>query len=213
MNICAPIKRLTEDEIKDILKHKEELIISIHDKMYMTKKEMSKTDDIIEMASFPSSQLNDMPGGKGEHKDLSDVLLKYYKYLNRQKEEYNELFWILIQRELRIERVWMCFLLLDEPYYSYIKKLYVDNEKYETVERESGYAGSTFRKYRKEAIELIIYFYESDKSMTELMELSQKKLIEHEKIIIEEKDDSSDAENHQISITDFMEIKNIKNMI
>ncbi len=204
IDICAPLRELTEDEVKYTLRNKEAIIISIHEKMYFIQKDISQTDDMIEMASFRSTEITDMPSGKGTHKDLADVLLKYYKYMDDQKKQYTDLFRTLIDREMRTERIWMCFLLLDEPYYGYIKRLYVDGEKYDTVEAESGFSRQVFGKYRKEAMELIIRFYNSDKNMLELSEQSQKSLLHKEKEMIKETKTES---IHQLS---FMELLNNK---
>lgn len=209
MNICDPIKELTEDEIIYSLKNKEKLIVSIHEKMYFIRKEVVKTEDIIEMASFHSSEITDMPSGKGVHKDLSDVLLKYYKYMDSQKKEFKDLFWTLTQREMRIERIWMCFLLLDEPYYTYIKRLYVDCEKYDAVEADSGFSRQVFGKYRKEAILLIMHFYNSDKSMMELSEISQRGLMYPKKDKKERQ--ASNQNDGQISLMDILEAGEKKN--
>lgn len=209
MNICDPIKELTEDEIIHSLKHKEQIIISIHEKMYFIRKEIVKTDDIIEIASFHSSETTDMPSGKGQHKDLSDVLLKYYKYMEKQKKEFNDIFWTLIQREMRIERIWMCFLLLDEPYYTYIKRLYVDGDKYDVVEEESGFSRQVFGKYRKEAISLILHFYNSDKSMIELSEISQRKIVNRKHY--EQENKCLKQNNAQLTLTDVFGYEDKKN--
>ena len=201
VDICAPLQELTENEVKYTLRNKKTIIIGIHEKMYFIQKEISQTNELIERASFRSNEITDMPSGKGTHRELTDVLLKYYKYMDLQKKEYIDLFRILIEREKRTERIWMCFLLLDEPYYEYIKRLYVDGEKYDTVEAESGFSRQVFAKYRKEAIELILRFYNSEKSMLELSEQSQKSLLCKEKKTGKE----ATVENvHQLSFVELL---------
>lgn len=181
IDICAPLWELTEEEIKYTLRNKYAIIVSIHEKMHFIKKEIAQADDMIRTASFRSSEIIDMPSGNGNHRDLTDVLLKYYKYMDVQKNQYTDMFWNLIEREKRTERIWMCFLLLEEPYYTYLKRLYVDGEKYEAVEQDSGFSRQVFAKYRKEAVGLIIHFYYSEKSMPELHQQAQRSLIHRDK--------------------------------
>ena len=98
----------------------------------------------------------------------------------------------------------MCFLLLDEPYYDYIKRLYVNGEKYDTVEAESGFSRQVFGKYRKEAMDLIIRFYNSEKDMLELSEQSQKSLLRKG---IESQKETQPEAVHQLSLDEIFYIK------
>lgn len=161
-----PSKALTEEEIIYTLKNKEILMKSIDEKLGIIQKELDRKEDneMIETASFRSMEITDV-SCMGKNKDLTDVIIQYYTNRQEKRDEYLKLFGILVTRKRRIERIWLCFLTLDEPYYTYIKRLYVDGEKYATVETESGFSRQVFAKYRKEALQLIIRFYFLDNSM------------------------------------------------
>uniref|UniRef100_UPI0040579BFD hypothetical protein n=1 Tax=Agathobacter sp. TaxID=2021311 RepID=UPI0040579BFD len=164
---------ITEDEIKHILRNREMLMASIQDKMYTIRHDIIWTRDVIEMVSLPCKTLSDMPGIHNRHMDIGDVYEKYEKRLNRRRTEFIEMMEALSDKEEKIERVWASYLALDEPYYSIVNRMYVQNELYATVEAESGYSRHVFEKYRKEAVSLIRHFYDSEKSMASLFEMQQ----------------------------------------
>lgn len=165
----VPFGVLTEDEIIYTLKNKETLLKSINEKLYFVKNELcNDNNEMIETASFRSLGITDISCAGGRNKDLMDVLTRYYANRREKEEEYLKFSKILIKRKYRIERIWQCFLILEEPYYTYIKRLYVEGEKYITVEAESGFSRQVFAKYRKEALNLMIHFYDLPQSMQEL---------------------------------------------
>lgn len=183
--------RLTIDNktVIDILRNREQKLHSIHNKIYDIKKDVSDTDDIIMMVSLASKTVSDMPKGTGSHAGLEQTYEKYQKKLKERQEVSNVIMWNLILQEERIERVWHAYLALDDPYYSIVDKMYVHGEKYEAVEKESGYSRQVFEKYRKEAIRLIVLFYNSDKTDADLMMFQQMKMTGKAKeILAEEKD-------------------------
>lgn len=171
-----PSDSLTEDEIIYTLKNKEILTKSIDEKLGIIQKELDRKEDneMIETASFRSMEITDV-SCIGKNKDLTDVIIQYYANRQEKRDEYLKLFGILAARKRRMERIWLCFLTLEEPYYTYIKRLYVDGEKYATVEMESGFSRQVFAKYRKEALQLIIRFYFSDNSMFKSVHNHKKK--------------------------------------
>ena len=59
--------------------------------------------------------------------------------------------------------------MLEEPYYDILRRLYVVGELYQTVEHESGLTHSYFDKKRMEGLQLIIAYYESGESISNLM--------------------------------------------
>ena len=100
------MRNLSETEIKDILRNREQKIESIHKKMFRLYREMEHTDEIMESVAFPSANLNGLPGGKGGHKDLGDVLVKYNRQLYNRNEEIRRIMWELVEEEDSISRVW-----------------------------------------------------------------------------------------------------------
>lgn len=163
------MRKLSEMEIKDILRNRDQKIESIHKKMFHLYQELEHTDEIMESAAFPSTNYSGLPGGKGGHKDLGDVLLKYNRQLYNRNEEIRRIMWELVEEEDSISRLWACFYGLGDPYYSILNALYVENQLYQTVEDSFDVSHKTFEKYRQKGIELLLRFYESDESIAKLM--------------------------------------------
>lgn len=188
---------ITEVNVINILKNKTELINSIQDRIYNFRKDISDTDEIIEMVSLSSKELSDMPGGGGK-KDLWNTYEKYRRQLELRQKEYADSLYHLIMQEDRIYRVWNSFLLLDEPYYGIVKRLYTEKELYDTVQKESGYSLQVFNKYRKRAIKSIIDIYNSEITDENLQQMSCR-----------EKNIQSEGKSHtegmeQYSISDYI---------
>ena len=147
---------MTEQKVKEILRNREVLLTSIHQKMLIIEQDMAKTDDMIETISLPTSFLSGMPKGSAKQKDLSDVYDNYRKIIKQRNEDYKTMFLELILQEQMIEQVWDAYMRLEEPYYSIINKMYVQSMLYATVESESGWSRQVFEKKRKKGIRLIV---------------------------------------------------------
>ena len=152
--------KMTEDRVKNILRFRNSKLKNIHQKMISLYEDANDTDSVLETG---------MPGARGEHKDLGNVLINYQNELYRRNAEIREMMWALSQEEQSINRVWACFHVLEEPYYDIIRRLYVVGELYQTVEHESGLTHSYFDKKRMEGLQLIIEYYESGESISNLM--------------------------------------------
>lgn len=193
---------ITTEIIKDILRNKESLSASIQDRMYNINRAMKNANEIIEVVSFRSSEFACMPKGKGGHTDLTKTYLDYQKALRQRSADYKNMVYELILKEESMERVWQCYMVLSEPYYSVLTAMYVKNQKYEIAEKESGFSRQVFEKYRKAGIELIKQLYESDKSVAELMEFSicakQKRAEVKNRQVFNQ-------ENYQISLDDYLQ--------
>lgn len=147
---------ITEKEIKYILRNREMLLFSIHQKMVTIEKDIEKTEDMIVSMSLPTNRMSELPRGSAKQKDLDDVYRNYKKILKQRNEDYKAMYWELILQEQLIEQVWDAYMRLEEPYYSIINRMYVQSMLYATVERESGWSRQVFEKKRKKGIELIL---------------------------------------------------------
>ena len=192
---------ISKDDVKDFLRNRDKIKIEIYDKIYTINCDIRKTNDIIEMVSFQHAELSDMPKGSRKHKDLSDTYLKYQKILDERSTEYSNLLYGLIQKENAIERVWLCYLVLAEPYYSILSELYVKDQKYEVAESASGYSRQVFEKHRKRGVELILELYSSKKSMAELTEFVMKAAQTRERVKHKE---VYEVTNYQLSLEDML---------
>ena len=161
--------KMTEDRVKNILRFRNSKLKNIHQKMISLYEDANDTDSVLETVALPAQNISGMPGARGEHKDLGNVLINYQNELYRRNAEIREMMWALSQEEQSINRVWACFHVLDEPYYDIIRRLYVVGELYQTVEHESGLTHSYFDKKRMEGLQLIIEYYESGESISNLM--------------------------------------------
>ena len=161
--------KMTEDRVKNILRFRNSKLKNIHHKMISLYEDANDTDSVLETVALPAQNISGMPGARGEHKDLGNVLINYQNELYRRNAEIREMMWALSQEEQSINRVWACFHVLEEPYYDIIRRLYVVGELYQTVEHESGLTHSYFDKKRMEGLQLIIEYYESGESISNLM--------------------------------------------
>lgn len=161
--------KMTEDRVKNILRFRNSKLENIHQKMISLYEDANDTDSVLETVALPAQNISGMPGARGEHKDLGNVLINYQNELYRRNAEIREMMWVLSQEEQSINRVWACFHVLEEPYYDIIRRLYVVGELYQTVEHESGLTHSYFDKKRMEGLQLIIEYYESGESISNLM--------------------------------------------
>lgn len=161
--------KMTEDRVKNILRFRNSKLKNIHQKMISLYEDANDTDSVLETVALPAQNISGMPGARGEHKDLGNVLINYQNELYRRNAEIREMMWVLSQEEQSINRVWACFHVLEEPYYDIIRRLYVVGELYQTVEHESGLTHSYFDKKRMEGLQLIIEYYESGESIPNLM--------------------------------------------
>lgn len=192
---------ITEEKVKEILKTREKMKADIRKKMYAINKDLFQNDEMYELVSYPSTEMSDMPRRKGWHKDLGDVLINYRKVIADRKIQYQGVLWDLIAQEECIERVWLAFQVLAEPYYSILSELYVKRNKYEVAQQESGYSLKAFEKHRKNGVNLIIQIYESDKQITTLEHIVSSAKANREKI----KDKRFfDNENYQINMDDIL---------
>lgn len=161
--------KMTEDRVKNILRFRNSKLKNIHQKMISLYEDANDTDSVLETVALPAQNISGMPGARGEHKDLGNVIINYQNELYRRNAEIREMMWALSQEEQSINRVWACFHVLEEPYYDIIRRLYVVGELYQTVEHESGLTHSYFDKKRMEGLQLIIEYYESGESISNLM--------------------------------------------
>lgn len=161
--------KMTEDRVKNILRFRNSKLKNIHQKMISLYEDANDTDSVLETVALPAQNISGMPGARGEHKDLGNVLINYQNELYRRNAEIREMMWALSQEEQSINRVWACFHVLEEPYYDILRRLYVVGELYQTVEHESGLTHSYFDKKRMEGLQLIIEYYESGESISNLM--------------------------------------------
>lgn len=161
--------KMTEDRVKNILRFRNSKLKNIHQKMISLYEDANDTDSVLETVALPAQNISGMPGARREHKDLGNVLINYQNELYRRNAEIREMMWALSQEEQSINRVWACFHVLEEPFYDIIRRLYVVGELYQTVEHESGLTHSYFDKKRMEGLQLIIEYYESGESISNLM--------------------------------------------
>lgn len=165
--------KITENEVKKILKNKETMINSLRGKFFSVRHDLMQQREVIEMVCL-SSPISGVAGPKGSHKDLTDVYEKYQDTLTRRRIEYKALLRQLVRQEERINRVWEAFLALEEPYYGILNALYVHNRLYSDVESCSGLSHRIFEEKRKEGIRQIIRLFESDSNISVMLLMKER---------------------------------------
>lgn len=158
------VKELTEDDVKEILKHRDLLLEGLRLKRYDIYKLMTDEDSFVRSLALPSMNIG-MTGSQGGGHDLSDFFIEYQKQVRKRNMEYHKILRQISEKEQTIHKVWTCFSNLSEPYYSYLHKIYVEGLPYKTVEQESGYSHQVFNQYRKKALDTIrmLFDYSRDR--------------------------------------------------
>lgn len=202
LEITEREKDVDEETIKDILRYYPEKIKNIRQKMLSLYQE-TESEEVLSAVALPPINMSGMPGAKGNHKDLGDVLISYQKQIWKRNEEIREMMWQLSEEEAIIRRVWACFHVLDNPYYSILHALYVENQLYMAVESSFDMSHKTFEKYRRDGINLLIRFYESNETIPELMRKYRNKNKTQKR---RKKADNQEKEYRQIDLSDLMKL-------
>ena len=73
--------KMTEDRVKNILRFRNSKLKNIHQKMISLYEDANDTDSVLETVALPAQNISGMPGARGEHKDLGNVLINYQNEL------------------------------------------------------------------------------------------------------------------------------------
>lgn len=167
-------EQITEERIKMILSKREKMLRDINEKVILLIKDLDRIDDdLITEKSIHAVSINMMPSAQGGvKKDLSDLIIKLQRDREERKNELNKMIRLLSDQEYMINRVWACFLALDDPYYTMLNQLYVENDLYEAVRQQFDMSPTTFERHRKKALTLIAEYVDSQLSVSEIMSMS-----------------------------------------
>ena len=167
-------EQVTEERIKMILSKREKMLRDINEKVILLIKDLDRIDDdLIAEKSIHAVSINMMPSAKGGvKKDLSDLIIKLQRDREERKNELYKMIRLLSDQEYMINRVWACFLALDDPYYTMLNQLYVENDLYEAVRQQFDMSPTTFERHRKKALTLIAEYVDSQLSVSEIMRMS-----------------------------------------
>lgn len=167
-------EQITEERIKMILSKREKMLRDINEKVILLIKDLDRIDDdLITEKSIHAVSINMMPSAQGGvKKDLSDLIIKLQRDREERKNELYKMIRLLSDQEYMINRVWACFLALDDPYYTMLNQLYVENDLYEAVRQQFDMSPTTFERHRKKALTLIAEYVDSQLSVSEIMSMS-----------------------------------------
>jgi len=189
--------KVDSEKIKNVLRHHNELTRQIHNQLIDIRKKIDEVEQqSIEIASYPQIDLSIEGRGRGEHKDLADVYLKYQKLVQIQEKELTDEIRALTVNAEGIHRLYLCFQSLTGEKYDIINRLYVKGELYKSVESDLGLNHRVFEEKRKQAILDIQQLYESDLSNNQIVNLRK------ENAFIKKKEERNKAEYQQMSLTD-----------
>lgn len=139
------MQMISEETIKNILRNHDIQMNAIRHKMTELSREKERTDALLNALSVNA--------------DEKFYGKQYGRYLERHNKEIQTIFDKLVKEEEIIQRVWTCFYALDEPYYSILYALYVEQQLYKTVEAEYRWSHRIFERDRKKGIMLIQQTY------------------------------------------------------
>lgn len=123
--------KMDSKKIKDVLRHHSELTQQIHKQVLEIREKLDEVQQqTIEMASYPKIDLSQEGGGRGTHKDLADVYLRYQKLVNEQEEQLAAEMHVLTIHAEGIHRLYLCFQTLIGEEHDIIDRLYVKGELY-----------------------------------------------------------------------------------
>lgn len=145
---------ISEENIKDILRNHDVKMNTINQKMEELTKEIETTDALLD-----ALKLNVGEKVYGKDEGIGKVTTKYSKHLEQHSKDLQTIFDMLMEEKQVIQRVWNCFYALDEPYYTILYMLYVEQRLYKTVEAEYKWSHRVFERDRKKGISLIQQIY------------------------------------------------------
>ncbi len=155
------MQTVTEAEVKYILMHKDRMLENLQQRRYSAYRELAKIDRGEDLPTLSSPGYG-LAVQASHDPDLYNDMARRQKLYDIYEKEIKMLLYDLREQEETVLKVWYCFTKLPEPYYSCLDRLYVKKEPYKKVLAESGYPKTTFRRYRKKAIDAIIMFYDYD---------------------------------------------------
>lgn len=131
-------EQITEERIKMILSKREKMLRDINEKVILLIKDLDRSDDdLITEKSIHAVSINMMPSAKGGlKKDLSDLVIKLQRDREERKNELYKMIRLLSDQEYMINRVWACFLALDDPYYTMLNQLSAKIEAAKEFDKE-----------------------------------------------------------------------------
>lgn len=166
--------KIDDEKIKEVLRHHQDLTRQIHEQVIDIRKKIDEVkQQCLEIASYPKIDFNVESRGSGYYKDLTDVYLKYQKFIQTQEKELANEMYLLIEKAESIHRLYLCFQALGGEEYEIINRLYIKGELYKSAEKEMGLSHRAFEFERKRAIKNIQHLYESDKSNIQIVNLSK----------------------------------------
>mgnify|MGYP000009180489 CR=1 FL=1 len=190
--------KMDSKKIKDVLRHHSELTQQIHKQVLEIREKLDEVQQqTIEMASYPKIDFNVESRGSGYYKDLTDVYLKYQKFIQTQEKELANEMYLLTEKAESIHRLYLCFQALGGEEYEIINRLYIKGELYKSAEKEMGLSHRAFEFERKRAIKNIQHLYESDKSNTQIVNLSKDNACSRKK-----KEKKINVDYEQLSLID-----------
>lgn len=149
----------SDNDIKYILKNKDQLLYGLKLKRISVYKDMQDSEAYMRSILLQSPSFE----CRVQQSDIRDITIDFIKYQKRSRVYEKELKCLLMdiaKEEEIIKKIWYCFTKLPEPYYTYLKNLYIDGKSYKVVQAESGLSKSSFARYRKRAIETIQMLYD-----------------------------------------------------
>lgn len=168
------------EEIKTILSNYRGLKKQVRKHIADLYDDLIDTDNLINTVSIKKTRLTDAPITKGGNKkDLSDIMLRHEKILKNWYREISYEIEVLMKKDEKIRRVWLCYQLISEEQYEVITKIYVDHQLSKEVmmdyTKQTGETSRTFFRLVNRALKNIKEMYESPYSNDFLLKKSMSR--------------------------------------
>lgn len=160
-----------ESLVKKVLANYEDLKLDVQRKLKLLYKEIENEDSCIPEVAYKKISYDKIGGSSNTINDLSDIVEQHQRLVRQRGLEVREAMVTLMKREDTYHRIWSCYNLLESDAYTILRKLYVDNELYATVEHDSGLSHKTFEYRRKQAIKDIIRLWKGTLTNEEIMRI------------------------------------------
>ena len=165
------MKEITIPYVKYVLGHKKEILLAGREIIKLLYEELNRSDFSVREVAYVKL-LNEQSSTSicGKKRDMSDVLIRQKKIYQRQMQDLrSEMMYILDEEEV-VNRIWICFSVLENPGKKYLEELYVYNNLYRYVENQSGVSHRTFELRRSQAMKRLMSLYYSRLTNKEIIQ-------------------------------------------
>ena len=164
--------KVDENFIVSCLKNHNNHLMQVQGEIIKTYEEIVSKNNLIETLQVGVNLENSGGGKTSNHRDLGNIV----ENVKIRQEAYIEELYLSIEHQQLVEdavrRVWICYESLDFEAKDILKRLHIDNAKWDYVPLEFNISKGTLVKRRNAALAHIMMLYESNYSNADIIHLS-----------------------------------------